>query len=244
MEVLTPLEVAERRQQADADVHRAVADREDRAVAGSGLPLRSLRRARTQSRTRRGGLQYVAIAVPYGHSWARTCRAPARIGCWRRRPRRRSGPAPPRARRCRVCTTAPRHEPPASTHRREGLGALGAGGTSLHGVHRHHPVEVAAAHGVAVAGNTGCGPRQLEGPALRGARRPLKRWHWPVRPRGMSCSCFTRRRSSGRRRTSSRAETSCARRRRRRGRGVRAGPQPKPRLVRRRRRGPRPGRIW
>ena len=89
------LEVAERREQPDADVDRAVAHREDPAVAGERVAVAVLHVER--------GLDprlVVAGRLPVASGWrcrratpwSGTCRAPGRSGCWRRRPPRRSGP--------------------------------------------------------------------------------------------------------------------------------------------------------
>ena len=191
------LEVAERRQQADADVDRAVADREDPAVAGQrvAVAVADVERALDP----RVGVQRALVVAADRHALrvARgraRCRAPGRTASWRRRRPRRSGvdrtfwPAP--------CPSRPRRdEPTVDTERSHRLGALPERGAGLHGVLGDHLVEVAATHDVAVAtGRSGarasCSSSVMPWAT---ARSPSKRWNSAERSaRPMSCELVHR----------------------------------------------------
>ena len=104
------LEVAERGQQPDADVHRPVAHREDPPVARHGVAVAVLH-VEAALDPRLGGERAAPVA-PDGRArratpGGATCPAPARSGSWRRRPRPRTGPGPP-PRRGRPCAGRPR----------------------------------------------------------------------------------------------------------------------------------------
>ena len=124
------LEVAERRQQADADVDRAVADREDPAVAGQRVAVAvASRRGRDSIH---GVVVQRALAVAAdGHALrprrgCGTCPAPGRSGSWRRRRSRRSGPGSPRCGPSSLSSTIAPRTKPAVDDGRDRLGALRA----------------------------------------------------------------------------------------------------------------------
>ena len=151
------LEVAERRQQADADVHGAVADREDPAVAGHRLAVAVLDVERRLD-PRVG----VARRLPVGADGRAVGPVSRRRDVPRARPKRLLAPSATMVNSARISTggptrrpstrstVAPRTKPRSTT----GCSASwpcsrrGPGGDRVVGDHR---VEVAAAHDVAVA---------------------------------------------------------------------------------------------
>ena len=172
------LEVAERRQQADADVDRPVADREDPAVAGQRVAVAV---AHVEGALDpRLGVQRALEVVADRHalrvaSGSGPCPAPGRTGSWRRRRSRRSGRGSCGSRRSSLSfTTAPRTSPPR-TSGCDGLGALEQGGAGLHGVLGDDLVEVTAAHDEAVVGEHpgAAGHSQLEGDAVGDGPQPV-----------------------------------------------------------------------
>ena len=181
------LEVAERRQQPDADVDGAVADREDPAVPGHRVAVAVLdveRRLDPRVGVAGDG-QYVRIAVPYGHSLVRDVP--------RARPKRLLAPSATIVNSARMSTLEPSwrltvdaaHEA-AVDDRMDRLVALeqfGAGGDGVVGDHR---VEVAAPHDVAVAGvHRMARPLQLELPAHPGGPQPVVAVE-PLEPAGQA----------------------------------------------------------
>ena len=127
--MLTLLEVAERRQQADADVDGAVAHREDPAVAGQrvAVAVADVERALDP----RVGVQRALVVrrgwpCPAGRSGCGPCRAPGRTGSWSRRRSRRSGRG---SRACRPLVLVLHHarrSPARRAGAADGLGALRA----------------------------------------------------------------------------------------------------------------------
>ena len=234
------LEVAERGQQPDADVDRAVAHREDPAVAGQRVAVAVLHVER-----RLDPRLVVAGRLPVG--------ADGRAVGPLLRPERPEGPT-------EAAVGAVGHddvagaELDAATAASSGLDDRAARRTrgrspapsasvpwsrvapATSAFWRHHPVELASAHDVAVAAGTP-GARATAAPASGPVRCSAGRrtgGTWPAPRRGPCPGAASRPVGSGRRRRSSRAGRSCARRRRRRARGGPASRPPTRRRARRR----------
>ena len=172
------LPARERREQADADVDRAVANRKDPPIPGQmvAVPVADVEVALDPGlvveRTREIAANRHAQRDTCGRG---RCRAPGRSGSWRRRRRSRTGPGPPRwrPRPCRR-TIAPATRPPSTS----GLDRLGRRPERRAGLHRplgDHLVELAAPHDVAVGREVGVlGPGELERDAVGDRAQPVE----------------------------------------------------------------------
>ena len=209
------LELAERRQQSDADVDRAVADREDPSVAGHRVAVAILHVERrldprlgvTRRSPSRCGWPCRTATPACG-----TCRASDRSDCWPRRRRRRIGRGSRWARRRAVA----RRRRARSRDRRSAAAPRDLRAAWLQqrprceqpscrargGARRIRAADRPDAMAIAVRAGDPCRSRATR--CIDGTGRADRR--------GPSRSAGARRAVSGRRRTSSRGGTTCARR--------------------------------